>query len=107
MGAVLEVTDATFDAQVVKSAKPVMVDYWADWCSPCKQIAPIIEELAQTYGDRMTFVKLDTNANPTTPTQYGIMGLPTLQIFVDGAVVKSMTGGKTKAALIKAIEEYV
>lgn len=107
MGAVVEVTDATFDALVLKSPKPVMVDYWADWCSPCKQIAPIIEELAQTYGDRFTFAKLDTNANPTTPTQFGIMGLPTLQIFVGGNVVKSMTGGKTKAALIKAVEEYL
>lgn len=107
MGAVAEVTDATFEAEVLRSPKPVMVDYWADWCSPCKQIAPIIEELAQQYGDRVTFVKLDTNANPDTPVQMGIMGLPTLQVFVDGVVVKSMTGGKTKAALIRAIEEYL
>ena len=107
MGAVAEVTDATFEAEVLRSPKPVMVDYWADWCSPCKQIAPIIEELAQQYGDRVTFVKLDTNANPDTPVQMGIMGPPTLQVFVDGVVVKSMTGGKTKAALIRAIEEYL
>lgn len=107
MGTVAEVTDATFEAQVLKSPKPVMVDYWADWCSPCKQIAPIIEELAQQYGDKVTFVKLDTNANPNTPVQMGIMGLPTLQIFVDGAVVNSMTGGKTKAALLKALDAYL
>lgn len=107
MGVVTEVTDATFEAQVLKSPKPVMVDYWADWCAPCKQIAPIIDELARTYGDKVTFVKLDTNANPNTPAQMGIMGLPTLQVFVGGTVVKSMTGGKTKAALIRAIEEYL
>ena len=107
MSAVTEVTDATFEAEVLRSEKPVMVDYWADWCSPCKQIAPIIEELSRQYGDRMSFVKLDTNANPTVPTQMGIMGLPTLQVFVGGQVVKSMTGGKTKAALVKVIEEYV
>ena len=104
---VAAVTDATFAEDVLKSTKPVLVDYWADWCSPCKQIAPIIEELALAYGDKMTFLKLDTNANPNTPVQMGIMGLPTLQIFVNGVVVKSMTGGKTKAALLKAIDEYL
>ncbi len=107
MGSVAEVTDATFEQEVLKSSTPIMVDYWADWCSPCKQIAPIIEELAAEYGDRFRFVKMDTNTNPVTPAQMGIMGLPTLQIFVDGTVVKSLTGGKTKAALIKAIDEYV
>lgn len=107
MGAVEEVTDATFDERVLKSPMPVMVDYWADWCSPCKQIEPIVEELAATYGDRFRFVKLDTNVNPLTPASMGIMGLPTLQIFVGGTVVASMTGGKTKAALIKAVEQHL
>lgn len=107
MGSVAEVTDATFAETVLKSSKPVMVDYWADWCSPCRQIAPIIEELSHTYGDRMTFVKMDTNANPVTPASYGVLGLPTLQIFVNGEVVNSMTGGKTKSALIKAVEEQI
>lgn len=107
MGSVAEVTDATFAETVLKSSKPVMVDYWADWCSPCRQIAPIIEELSNTYGDRMTFVKMDTNANPVTPANYGVLGLPTLQIFVNGEVVNSMTGGKTKSALIKAVEEQI
>ena len=106
MSEVTEVTDATFEALVLRSDKPVMVDYWADWCSPCKQIAPIIEELARQYGDRMSFVKLDTNANPATPTQMGIMGLPTLQVFVGGQVVKSLTGGKTQAALVRVVEVF-
>ena len=105
--AVVDVTEKTFVDEVLMADGLVVVDYWADWCSPCKQIAPIIEELAAEYGDRVRFVKMDTNTNPVTPAQMGIMGLPTLQIFVDGTVVKSLTGGKTKAALIKAIDEYV
>ena len=107
MGSVAEVTDATFDEVVLKSPKPVLVDYWANWCSPCKQIAPIIEELAGEYGDQITFVKLDTNDNPQVPAQQGIMGLPTLQLFVDGNVVTSLTGGRTKASLIRALEDYL
>ena len=69
MSAVAEVTDATFDEMVLKSAKPVVVDFWADWCAPCKQVEPIIEELAQAHGDKVTFVKMDTNTNPVTPGQ--------------------------------------
>ncbi len=107
MSEVAEVTDATFDQLVLKSAKPVMVDYWADWCAPCRQLSPIIDELATAYGDKVTFLKLDTNTNPNTPTRYGVLGLPTLQVFVQGEVVKSMTGGKTKASLIKALDEYL
>ena len=105
--ATVDVTDATFESVVLQSPKPVLVDYWADWCAPCKQIAPVIEELSNTYGDRMVFAKLDTNDNPQVPVAQGILGLPTLQIFVDGQVVSSMTGGKTKASLIKAIEQYL
>ena len=107
MSEVIDVTDATFAAEVLSSDKPTLVDYWADWCSPCKQIAPIIDELAAEYGDKVTFVKLDTNSNPQVPAQQGIMGLPTLQLFVDGTVVTSMTGGKTKASLIRALEDYL
>lgn len=102
--AVIEVTDQSFDQQVRQSAKPVLVDYWADWCSPCKQLSPIIDELSETYGDRMVFAKLDTNANPDVPMQQGVMSLPTLQFFVNGEVVQQFQGGKTKSALIKAIE---
>lgn len=102
--AVIEVTDQSFNEQVRQSAKPVLVDYWADWCSPCKQLSPVIDELSETYGDRMVFAKLDTNANPDVPMQQGVMSLPTLQFFVNGEVVQQFQGGKTKAALIKAIE---
>lgn len=102
--AVIEVTDATFASEVLSASKPVLVDYWADWCAPCRQISPIIDELSEVYGDRMVFAKLDTNTNPEVPTAQGVMALPTLQFFRDGQVVQSLQGGKTKAALIKAIE---
>lgn len=101
---VIDVTDATFENEVLKADKPVLVDYWADWCAPCRQLSPIVEELARVYGDRMVFAKLDTNANPAVPTAQGVMALPTLQFFRGGQVVQSLQGGKTKAALIKAIE---
>ena len=103
---VAAVTDATFADDVLKSTKPVLVDYWADWCTPCKQIAPILEELDREYGDKITFLKLDTNDNPNTPMQYGIMSIPTLQLFVNGEVVQSLTGSKSKGAIVKALGEY-
>ena len=107
MAEVNAVTDDTFESLVVKATKPVLVDYWADWCAPCRQIAPIIDELAGEFGDRMGFYKLDTNTNPRVPTEQGVLGLPTLQIFSAGEVVNSFTGGNTKAAQIRAIEEFI
>jgi thioredoxin 1 len=107
MAEVSAVTDDTFESLVVRSPKPVLVDYWADWCAPCRQISPIIDELAGEFGDRMGFYKLDTHTNPRIPTEQGVLGLPTIQIFSGGEVVKSFTGGKTKAALIRAIEEFI
>ena len=105
--AVVHATDATFDELVVKASLPTLVDYWADWCSPCKQLSPIIEALASTYEGRLNVVKLDTNANPMVPTQQGVLSLPTLQVYVNGEVVKQLQGGKTKAQLIRALEEYL
>ena len=107
MGAVPAVTDASFDQDVLKSSKPVLVDYWADWCTPCKQIAPIIEELAAEHGDKITFVKLDTNDNPQVPAQQGIMGLPTLQLFVDGQVATQIVGARSKGAILKTLDRYL
>lgn len=107
MNAVVEVTDATFGDVVLKSSQPVLVDYWADWCAPCKQLSPIIEELAREYGDKITFAKLDTNSNQQVPTQQGVLSLPTIQVFVNGEVVKQFQGSKTKATLIKALSEYL
>lgn len=107
MSNVADVTDATFADQVLKSAKPVLVDYWADWCAPCRQLSPIIDELAAQHGDKVTFLKLDTNANTQIPIQQGVLGLPTIQVFVGGELVKSFTGAKPKSVLLKAIEEYL
>ncbi|MCW5953226.1 MAG: thioredoxin, partial [Propionibacteriaceae bacterium] len=94
MAAVAEVTDATFAEQVLKSSKPVLVDYWAEWCAPCKQLSPIIEELAGEYGDQISFYKLNADENTQTTISYGILGLPTIQVFVGGEVVKQFQGGK-------------
>ena len=107
MGAVSAVTDADFSSVVLKSEKPVVVDYWADWCGPCKQVAPILEELASQHGDKVTFVKMDTNENPITPANNNVLGLPTIQVYVGGEVVKAFKGAKSKSVLLKAIEEYL
>lgn len=107
MANVADVSDATFTEQVLKSSKPVVVDYWADWCAPCKQLSPIIDELAAEYGDKITFVKLDTNSSTQVPIEQGVLGLPTIQVFVGGEVVKSFTGAKPKSVLVRALEEYL
>ncbi|WP_298132150.1 thioredoxin domain-containing protein [Micropruina sp.] len=107
MAHVTAVTDDTFESKVVRASKPVLVDYWADWCAPCRQIAPIIEELAREHGDRIDFYSLDTNTNPRIPTEQGVLGLPTIQIYSGGELVKSFTGGKTKAALLRALDEFI
>ncbi|WP_432559398.1 thioredoxin [Granulicoccus sp. GXG6511] len=104
---VIDVTDAEFRDVVLRSSRPVLVDYWADWCSPCKQLAPILDELAASYGDRMRFVKLDTNRNHMTPTRYAVNGLPTIHIFVDGELVKSFQGSKSKSVLTAEIERHL
>lgn len=107
MSNVADVTDATFTEVVVNSSKPVLVDYWADWCSPCKQLSPIVDELAAEHGDRITFVKMDTNANTQTAAAQGILSLPTLQVWQGGQVVKVLQGAQKKAALLKALDEYL
>lgn len=107
MGNVPAVTDASFDQDVLKASKPVLVDYWADWCTPCKQLAPIIEELAAEYGDKIDFVKLDTNDNPTTPAKYGILSIPVLQLFVDGELAAEVKGARSKGAILKTLDRYL
>lgn len=103
--AVSEVTDANFD-EIVKGSKTLtVVDFWADWCAPCRQLSPIIDELADKYGAEVQFVKLDTNDNPAIAMREGVMALPTLQFWKDGQVVKVIQGGKTRNSLIKLIDE--
>ncbi len=84
----------------------MLVDYWADWCAPCKQLSPVLDELSDQYLGKVNFVKMDTNANTAVPAAQGVMSLPTLQVFVNGEVVKQVTGGKSKAALIKLLDEF-
>ncbi|MGL5405927.1 MAG: thioredoxin [Propionibacteriaceae bacterium] len=107
MSTVREISDADFDSVVLQSTKPVLVDYWATWCSPCKQLAPIIEELAAHFGDDVLICKMDTEKHPITAVKYQVMSLPAIHIFKDGEIVKAFQGGKTKSSLIKAIEELL
>lgn len=105
--AVANVTDATFQDVVLASAKPVVVDYWADWCAPCRQLSPIIEELSAELGEKVTFVKMDTNTNPQVPLQQGVMSLPTIQVFHGGELIKQFVGAKPKSAFVKALQEFI
>ena len=102
--AVTDVTEKTFVDEVLMAPGLVIVDYWADWCAPCKQMAPILDELAAEFGE-VKFVKVDTNTNPNLAAEQGVLSLPTLQFFHGGRVEKSLTGGKTKNALKKVIAE--
>ena len=103
----IEVTDDTFEQEVEKSATPVLVDFWADWCAPCKMIAPIVEELAGEYDGQIKFAKLDVDSNPKVATTYGIRGIPTLLIFKDGSPVDQVVGAVPKAVLKGRLEKAV
>jgi len=98
-GAVTEVTDGEFEERVIKNETPVLVDYWAEWCGPCKMIAPILEEIAVDYEDRVKVVKLNIDQNPGTPPKYGIRGIPTLMLFKGGNVEATKVGAVTKSQL--------
>ena len=104
MGTAKPVTDASFVIDVLQSDKLVLVDFWAEWCGPCRKVAPVLEEIANELGDKVTVVKLDIDANPETARAYRVMSVPTLTIFKGGKPVHSVAGAKPKAEIIKLIE---
>ena len=101
----IEISDATFDQEVVKADTVVLVDFWAEWCGPCKMIAPIVEELAEEYEGKVKFTKLDVDSNPKSATNFGIRGIPTLLIFNDGKPIDQVVGAVSKSVLKKRLEE--
>ena len=107
MGATKVVTDATFDTEVVQNANPVIVDYWAEWCGPCRQVSPVLEEIAKEHADKIDVVKLNIEENPQTAQKYGIMLIPTLNVFSGGEVVKQVVGAKSKSALLKELADFI
>jgi thioredoxin 1 len=96
---IVHTTDATFDRDVLKSDKPVLLDFWAEWCGPCKMIAPILDDIAKEYGERVKIAKLNIDENPATPPKYGIRGIPTLILFKNGTVEAQKVGAVTKSQL--------
>jgi thioredoxin 1 len=108
MGAATKtVTDATFDTDVLGSDVPVLVDFWAEWCGPCKMVAPVLEEIAAEHQGKITIAKVNIDENPEIARRYQIMSIPTMSVFSAGEVVKSIVGAKPKAALLRDLEGYL
>lgn len=107
MAQVTEVTDATFDREVLQSTLPVLVDFWAPWCSPCRAIAPLVEEIANEYAGKLKVAKVNVDDNPEAATRYGVRGIPTLLLFHGGQVKDQIVGAVPKHVLVKAVQAVV
>lgn len=101
------VTDATFDADVTQAALPVLVDYWAEWCGPCRMIAPILDEVAKEYAGRLTIAKLNVDENQQTPQKFGVRGIPTLMLFKNGNIEATKVGALSKSQLTAFIDSHI
>ncbi|WP_077033827.1 thioredoxin TrxA [Pelomonas sp. KK5] len=101
------ISDASFDTDVIKSGKPVLVDYWAEWCGPCKMIAPILDEVSSTYGERLQVTKMNVDENREVPAKYGIRGIPTLMLFKDGQLAATKVGALSKAQLTAFLDQHL
>ena len=102
-----KVTDASFEADVLKNEKPVLVDYWAEWCGPCRQVAPVLEAILAEHGDKLDIVKLNVDDNPEVTRKYGILNIPTLGVFQNGLVVKEIVGARSKSRLLDDLAEFI
>jgi thioredoxin 1 len=107
MGATRAVTDATFAKDVLQSDKPVLVDFWAEWCGPCRLVGPVLEEIASQHGEKLQVVKLNIDENPGVARDYQIMSIPTMSVFQNGQIVKTIVGAKPKAALLNDLAAFI
>ena len=103
--ATINVTDATFEEEVLKSDKPVVLDFWAPWCGPCKQIGPSLEEISDEMKDKITVAKINIDENPVSPTKYGVRGIPTMLVFKNGEAAAQKVGAVSKPAIVELIED--
>ena len=102
-----EVTDASFEQDILNSSQPVLLDFWAEWCGPCKALTPVVEEVAKLYDGRVTFTKMNVDDNEETPVKYGVRGIPTLILFKNGEVVNTRVGGATKSQLQAFLDSHL